>query len=142
MYDGAPDYPTADRLWRILDDTASPTFGVSPTAIRVLMHTSDPTRIPMDALRLLGSTGEPWDETSYLWFFENVGRRRIPILNISGGTEIIGCFLYPLADSAAEALHAGRARPRHGRRDSRRRGQPRPAGQSPATWPAPNRCHR
>jgi acetyl-CoA synthetase len=96
MYDGAPDYPSADRLWRILDDHRITVFGVSPTAIRVLMHTSDPTPYPMEALRLLGSTGEPWDDTSYLWFFENVGRRRVPILNISGGTEILGCFLYPL----------------------------------------------
>jgi len=60
------------------------------------MRTSDPKPYQMEALRLLGSTGEPWDETAYLWFFENVGRRRMPILNISGGTEILGCFLYPL----------------------------------------------
>lgn len=33
---------------------------------------------------------------SYLWFFENIGGRRIPVINISGGTEIIGCFLFPL----------------------------------------------
>jgi acetyl-CoA synthetase len=50
----------------------------------------------MPSLRLLGSTGEPWDETSYLWFFEYVGKRRCPIINISGGTEIVGCFLFPL----------------------------------------------
>jgi acetyl-CoA synthetase len=50
----------------------------------------------MDSLRLLGSSGEPWDEASWLWFFEHVGRRRLPIINISGGTEIIGCFLFPL----------------------------------------------
>jgi len=51
---------------------------------------------PMASLRLLGSTGEPWDEASWLWFFERVGRGRLPIINISGGTEIIGCFLFPL----------------------------------------------
>jgi acetyl-CoA synthetase len=72
------------------------TFGVSPTAIRVLMRSSHPARYNMDSLRLLGSTGEPWDDTSYRWFFENVGRSRIPVINISGGTEIIGCFLFPL----------------------------------------------
>ena len=46
--------------------------------------------------RLLGSTGEPWDDTSYLWFFENIGHGRCPIINISGGTEIVGSFLFPL----------------------------------------------
>jgi len=50
----------------------------------------------MRSLRLLGSTGEPWDDTSYLWFFENVGHGRCPVINISGGTEIVGCFLLPL----------------------------------------------
>ncbi|MDQ6707932.1 MAG: AMP-binding protein, partial [Acidobacteriota bacterium] len=53
-------------------------------------------RYDLSSLRLLGSTGEPWDETSYVWFFENVGRRRCPVINISGGTEIVGCFLSPL----------------------------------------------
>jgi acetyl-CoA synthetase len=96
MYDGAPDYPHPDRLWEIVDRHRITTFGVSPTAIRVLMRNSDPGRYRMDSLRLLGSTGEPWDETSYLWFFENIGKRRCPIINISGGTEIVGCFLFPL----------------------------------------------
>ncbi|PYT16016.1 MAG: AMP-dependent synthetase [Acidobacteria bacterium] len=96
LYDGAPDYPTPDRLWRMVDDHGITTLGVSPTAIRLLMRTSNPGAYKLDSLRLLGSTGEPWDDTSYLWFFESIGRRRIPIINISGGTEIVGCFLFPL----------------------------------------------
>ena len=71
------------------------TFGVSPTAIRVLSKSAGELP-PMDSLRLLGSTGEPWDDKSWLWFFERVGRRRCPIINISGGTEIAGSFLFPL----------------------------------------------
>jgi acetyl-CoA synthetase len=50
----------------------------------------------MSTLRILGSTGEPWDPDSYTWFFEKVGGRRCPIMNISGGTEIVGCLLSPL----------------------------------------------
>ncbi|HWZ33370.1 MAG TPA: AMP-binding protein [Bryobacteraceae bacterium] len=96
MYDGAPDYPTPDRLWQMIERHRITTFGVSPTAIRVLMRSSNPAAFDMSSLRLLGSTGEPWDETSYAWFFENVGRKRVPIINISGGTEIVGCFLFPL----------------------------------------------
>ncbi|MBZ5602189.1 MAG: AMP-binding protein [Acidobacteriia bacterium] len=96
MYDGAPDFPEPDRLWQMLARNRITTFGVSPTAIRVLMRSSDPSKYDLSALRLLGSTGEPWDETSYDWFFRKVGGGRVPIINISGGTEIVGCFLFPL----------------------------------------------
>ncbi len=96
LYDGAPDYPGPDRLWRMIERHGITTFGVSPTAIRMLMRSELARDFPMRSLRLLGSTGEPWDETSYRWFFENVGKRRCPIINISGGTEIIGCFLQPM----------------------------------------------
>ncbi len=96
LYDGAPDYPTPERLWQMIERHGITIFGVSPTAIRVLMRGGSAEPFPMRSLRLLGSTGEPWDDTSYAWFFENVGKRRCPIINISGGTEIVGCFLFPL----------------------------------------------
>ena len=50
----------------------------------------------LSSLRFLGSTGEPWDSDSWNWFFEKIGGKKLPIINISGGTEIIGCFLSPL----------------------------------------------
>ncbi|MBZ5516081.1 MAG: AMP-binding protein [Acidobacteriia bacterium] len=98
LYDGAFDYPQADRLWELIERHRVTTLGVSPTAIRLLMRKNHDLvrRHDLTSLRLLGSTGEPWDETSYMWFFETVGERRCPIINISGGTEIIGCFLFPL----------------------------------------------
>ena len=83
------------RLWEMIERHGITTFGVSPTAIRMLSKSAGELP-PMDSLRLLGSTGEPWDEASWLWFFERVGRRRCPIINISGGTEIVGSFLFPL----------------------------------------------
>ena len=95
LYDGAPDYPAPDRLWRMIERHGVTTFGISPTAIRLLMRAGTPQQ-EMPSLRLLGSTGEPWDDTSYLWFFDHIGHRRCPIINISGGTEIVGCFLFPL----------------------------------------------
>ncbi len=96
LYDGAPDYPVPDRLWQMIEEERITTFGVSPTAIRVLRNTSDPESFPFDSLRLLGSTGEPWDEASWLWYFSKIGKERCPVINISGGTEIIGCFLMPM----------------------------------------------
>jgi acetyl-CoA synthetase len=95
LYDGAPDYPGPMRLWETIERHRITTFGVSPTAIRVLSKSAADLP-PMESLRLLGSTGEPWDEPSWMWFFERVGRRRCPVINISGGTEIVGCFLFPL----------------------------------------------
>jgi acetyl-CoA synthetase len=110
IYDGAPDYPGPMRLWDMIERHAITTFGVSPTAIRVLMR-HEGELPPMEKLRLLGSTGEPWDDASWLWFFERVGRRRCPIINISGGTEIVGCFLFPLPIQGLKPCSLGSAAP-------------------------------
>jgi len=98
IYEGAPNYPSADRVWQLVEKWKVNTLGISPTAIRVLKAAGDEwiDKHPMDTLRLLGSTGEPWDEDSYMWFFEKVGKKRSPIINISGGTELIGCLIQPL----------------------------------------------
>ncbi len=110
LYDGAPDFPTPARLWEVIERHRVTTFGVSPTAIRALSKSGGelPT---MDSLRLLGSTGEPWDDASWMWFFERVGRRRCPIINISGGTEIVGCFLMPLPIQPLKPCTLGSAAP-------------------------------
>jgi acetyl-CoA synthetase len=109
LYDGAPDHPTAERFWQMIDRHRVTTFGISPTAIRLLMRKAGagPDAYDLGSLRLLGSTGEPWDESSYRWFFERVGRGRRPIMNISGGTEIIGGFLAPLPIQPLKACTLG-----------------------------------
>ncbi len=98
IFEGAPDHPNPDRIWRMVEDHEVTHLGISPTAIRLLMRSGqdwiDP--YPMNTLRVLGSTGEPWDPESYRWFYRMVGRERCPIINISGGTDIVGCFLAPL----------------------------------------------
>jgi len=96
MYDGAPDFPGPDRLWQMIERHGITTFGISPTAIRVLMRSDSVQRYAMNSLRILGSTGEPWDDVSYRWFFDKVGKGRSPVINLSGGTEIIGSFLMPM----------------------------------------------
>jgi acetyl-CoA synthetase len=95
LYDGAPDYPTPMRLWEMIARHAITTFGVSPTAIRMLIK-GDEQLPAMPSLRILGSTGEPWDDKSWLTYFERVGGGRCPIINICGGTEIVGSFLFNL----------------------------------------------
>ncbi|MFC6836464.1 AMP-binding protein [Halomarina ordinaria] len=98
MYEGAPDHPRPDRFWEMIDRHRLTQFGISPTAIRALRKHGDEwvEGYDLSSLRLLGSTGEPWDPESWLWFYEHVGNGEIPIINISGGTEICGCFLMPL----------------------------------------------
>ena len=98
MYEGAPDYPEPDRFWEMIDRHGLSVFGISPTAIRALRKHGDEHLAGHDlsTLRLLGSTGEPWDPESWQWFYEKVGNGDTPIMNISGGTEIFGCFLQPL----------------------------------------------
>ena len=98
IYEGAPNYPTPDKLWDIVQKRKVTIFGISPTAIRMLMSYGDDwvKNHDLTSLRILGSTGEPWDPDSWMWFFRNVGGARLPIINISGGTEIVGCLLSPL----------------------------------------------
>lgn len=98
IYEGAPNYPQPDRVWEVVEQHKVTTLGVSPTAIRVLKTAGDEWvhKHDMSALRLLGSTGEPWDHDSYMWFFNNIGGKRCPVINISGGTEVVGCLLQPL----------------------------------------------
>ncbi|MGQ4554302.1 AMP-binding protein [Halobellus sp. GM3] len=97
LYEGAPDYPNPDRFWELIDEHGLSVFGISPTAIRALQKHGDEWLAGHDfsTLRLLGSTGEPWDPDSWKWFLDRVGGGETPIMNISGGTEIFGCFLQP-----------------------------------------------
>ncbi len=98
LYEGAPNFPTPDRIWQMVEKHKVTTLGISPTAIRALRTAGEEwvRKHDMSSLRLLGSTGEPWDEDSYMWYFENIGGRRCPIMNISGGTELVGGLLTPL----------------------------------------------
>lgn len=98
IYEGAPNYPHPDRLWELVEKHKITQLGISPTAIRLLMRYGEewPKKHDLSSLKFLGSTGEPWDPDSWNWFFEKIGGKKIPIINISGGTEIVGCFLSPL----------------------------------------------
>lgn len=95
-YDGAPDYPGPDRLWAMVERHRISILGVSPTLIRALMAQGDAPVHAHDltSLRVLGSTGEPWNEGPWWWYFNEVGGGRCPVINVSGGTEV-GCFLAP-----------------------------------------------
>jgi acetyl-CoA synthetase len=97
LYDGAPDFPGPDRLWDFVERHRVDILGVSPTLIRALAaHGDEPVAAhDLSSLRILASTGEPWNEDPWRWYFERVGGGRCPVINISGGTEVGACFLSP-----------------------------------------------
>jgi acetyl-CoA synthetase len=92
LYDGALDYPGPDRLWALVERHRVNLLGVSPTLIRALMkHGEAPVRAhDVSSLRILGSTGEPWNPEPWRWLFDTAGGGRVPIINYSGGTEVSG----------------------------------------------------
>jgi acetyl-CoA synthetase len=98
LLEGAPIYPESDRVLAVAESYDVTHLGVSPTLIRLLMREADVAirARNLPKLRIMGSTGEPWDTDSYLWCFEHIGKKKVPIMNISGGTEIMGCLLAPL----------------------------------------------
>jgi acetyl-CoA synthetase len=98
LYDGAPDHPDADRVWRQVETHRVTVLGLSPTLVRALMRSGrSPVRThDLGSLRILGSTGEPWNPDPWLWYFHEVGGRRCPVINFSGGTEAGACLLSPL----------------------------------------------
>ena len=101
LFEGTPDYPKPDRLWSILERHRVTVLGISPTAVRALMpHGAEwVTRHDLSSLRLMASTGEPWNPEPYRWLFETAGKGRLPIINYTGGTEISGGILscFPIA---------------------------------------------
>jgi acetyl-CoA synthetase len=92
LYEGAPDHPGPDRLWSIVARHRVTHLGLSPTVVRALIpHGTEPVRAhDLAGLRVLGSTGEPWDPDSWWWYFREVGGSRCPVVNYSGGTEVSG----------------------------------------------------
>jgi acetyl-CoA synthetase len=97
LFEGAPDTPGPGRLWELVERHRVTMLGVSPTLIRALKPHGDelPAAHDLSSLRVFGSTGEPWNDAPYEWLSEVVGRRRVPIINFSGGTEVGGAFLAP-----------------------------------------------
>jgi acetyl-CoA synthetase len=111
LYEGSPDAPDVNRLWRLVEGHRISTLGVSPTLIRTLRASaSTPSDLDLSSLRVIGSTGEPWDPQSYDWLAATQLDGRVPIINFSGGTEVGGSFLCPYpAESIASCSLGGPA---------------------------------
>ena len=94
VYDDTLDYPTPDSWCRLIDEHKVTIFGAAPTAIRSFMKNNvQVEKHDFSSLRMLAATGEPINSEAWQWYFENVGKRRCPVINLSGGTEIGGAIL-------------------------------------------------
>jgi acetyl-CoA synthetase len=103
--EGAPDWPR-DRLWRLIEQEEVTILGCSPTLIRGLIPHGEP-QADLSSLRLMLTTGEPWNPDPYMWLHERVGGGRCPIINASGGTEVGACFLSPSVAMPIKACSLG-----------------------------------
>ncbi|HZR79827.1 MAG TPA: AMP-binding protein [Candidatus Binatia bacterium] len=107
LFEGVPDHPRPDRLWEMVERHRVTHLGVAPTVVRALREKGDEwvRSHDLSSLRVLGSSGEPWNPEPYAWFANVVGGGRCPVVNYSGGTEIgggiVGCtMLHPLKPCA------------------------------------------
>jgi acetyl-CoA synthetase len=94
IYDGVLDYPHPDTWCKLIEKHKVTIFGAPPTAIRIFIKNNiSINNYNFSSLRILATTGEPINKEAWTWYFESVGKKRCPIINLSGGTEVGGAIL-------------------------------------------------
>jgi acetyl-CoA synthetase len=98
MYEGAPNFPAEDRWWEIVERYKVTILYTAPTAIRACMKwgIEHPSKHDLTSLRLLGSVGEPINPRAWLWYHENIGGGRCPIVDTWWQTETGAIMISPL----------------------------------------------
>ncbi|MDT8317535.1 MAG: acetate--CoA ligase [bacterium] len=98
MYEGAPNYPEADRFWEIVEKYKVNIFYTAPTAIRAFMKWGDewPKKHDLSSLRLLGSVGEPINPEAWMWYHKVIGDEKCPIVDTWWQTETGAVMITPL----------------------------------------------
>ena len=98
MYEGTPDYPDRGRFWSIVSRYGVNVLYTAPTAIRTFMRwgTEWPAKYDLASLRLLGTVGEPINPEAWMWYHENIGRERCPIVDTWWQTETGMVLITPL----------------------------------------------
>lgn len=98
MYEGAPDWPEKDRFWSLIERYGVTLLYTAPTAIRAFMKwgTEWPAKHDLSSLRLLGSVGEPINPEAWIWYHEQIGRGRCPVVDTWWQTETGHILIAPL----------------------------------------------
>ena len=111
LYEGAPDYPTIERWWNIIEKYGVTIFYTSPTAIRMFMAYGEEmlNKHDLSSLELLGSVGEPINPEAWLWFYRYVGGERCPVVDTWWQTETGGIMISPAPGIERAPLKPGSA---------------------------------
>src|SRR6187399_827494 len=98
LYEGAPDAPTWDRWWQIIEDYKVSILYCAPTAIRAFMKQGEawPAKHDLSSLRVLGSVGEPINPEAWLWYREHIGGNTAPVVDTWWQTETGQIMITPL----------------------------------------------
>jgi acetyl-CoA synthetase len=98
MYEGAPNWPQADRIWAIIEKYGVNVFYTAPTAIRSFIRAGNewPEKHDLTSLRLLGTVGEPINPEAWMWYHEVIGGERCPIVDTWWQTETGSIMITPL----------------------------------------------
>jgi acetyl-CoA synthetase len=102
IFEGVPTYPNAGRFWEMIDKHQVNIFYTAPTAIRSLIKAANtqpevaPSNYSLKSLRLLGSVGEPINPEAWMWYYQEVGHSRCPIVDTFWQTETGGHMISPL----------------------------------------------
>lgn len=98
MYEGAPDYPDASRMWDIISKYGVTIFYTTPTVLRMFMKFGDdiPNSFDLSSIRLLGTVGEPINPRVWKWYYKVIGKERCPIIDTWWQTETGGMLISPL----------------------------------------------
>ena len=98
MYEGAPDHPQRDRFWAIVEKYGCTIIYTAPTAIRTCMRWGEeyPQRRDLSTLRLLGTVGEPINPEAWMWYWQNIGGGRCPVVDTWWQTETGMILITPL----------------------------------------------
>jgi acetyl-CoA synthetase len=108
LYEGTHLFPTPHRMFELIEQHSITIFGFIPTAIRSLAKLNEDFMThDLASIRILGSTGEPLDPCAWNWYFDIFGKKRCPLINITGGTELIGCLISPLPITGLKAGTVG-----------------------------------
>lgn len=99
MFEGVPTYPEPDRFWEICEKYGVTIFYTAPTAIRSIASKGDDwvKKHDLSKLKLLGTVGEPINPEAWMWYYNNVGGGRCPIVDTWWQTETGGILITPLA---------------------------------------------
>ena len=102
IFEGVPTYPDSSRFWQLIEKHKISIFYTAPTAIRALTKASSispqthPKNFNLSSLRILGTVGEPINPEAWMWYYENVGNNKCPIVDTFWQTETGGHVITPL----------------------------------------------